>query len=239
MSAAAKLKAVAGSTFEAGVEAALAVRRKLFPPDVPTYGDGRDDRWTARLYLAESLRVAGLPGGPVKPEHLRSVAAGLARDDDPLSHAMVDRLRGNARRIIRALRVDQGAALTPPLTGIQTVLGGESGDYSQLLFECSMFKTTPREIVALEVLLATEETPEVFGRVDRMPDEQAALEREFDEVCARIAWSLDDCRWELIDERNGIGQLKFAWHGSVTPINVYPLADAGKRLVGWVAAQKD
>jgi hypothetical protein len=90
--------------------------------------------------------------------------------------------------------------------------------------------------VAELIALAVSEVPaECCGRVDKTKAERDELQRRFDEACVAISWSIDDVAWHMVDERTGLGQLRFRWAGEVTPVNVHPKETAGRRLVEFVA----
>jgi len=232
-------KAEPTSALEAGVAAALEVWRRLHPADMPTFPDDRNDKYAFPLYFREACRAAARKGALPTIEHLRAVEHELRENAAAGDHTYIDTFRGNARRLIRAVRVDKGCALTPIVGNLHLLLNThDPSSMTGLRAECTEYSTTPAELLAIEVLLAGEEAPEVFGRITMTKAESDALERELDRACAEIRWTDADCDFEMIDAAQGIGRIVFLWRGEKTPVAAHPPESAGRRLLEWVAAQR-
>lgn len=226
------------SPCERSVLDALEPWQEAFPNDAPpAFGDDRDQKYIGTLYYRCAVAETARRGkGPVDHPHLRNVERELAAH--PHEHPRIDEFRARVRQVIRETRVTHGCALAPPVagpdgTGLHRLAGG--GDrYAQMKVECAEFETTPEQLVALEVLIALQEAPEVFGRVRRTPDEQQALEKAARQACKQVTLDGADVRFRVIDAETGAGINEVHWRGKPTGISV-DVADARERLVAWVA----
>jgi len=229
MSAAvAKLKA-AGSTFEGAVENAL---RLLKARERPKFHDARDEKLSAKAYLAQALENARTTA-----EAVRELRAKV--DRTPEAWPYLGALRGEACRRSAELRADHGCDLDPS-TNALALLGGNIERLTLCHVDCIQLGTNVLQVLALGVLDAVERHPDNFGLIESR-EEEKRKDAEVEAALAAIdtAWTLDDCRWSLIDEARGIGQLKLAWRGESADVNAFPREGSGGRLVAWIKARSE
>jgi len=82
--------------------------------------------------------------------------------------------------------------------------------------DCMQLGTTPAQVMAYEVWLATQEDPACFGDITLPWDEYHELlakkRGRLDAVCTLLqqSWSMSDVRFELTDKQRGLGKLTWA-----------------------------
>jgi len=154
MSAVPKLK----QSRTAALDQAIKLHRELTAPGVQ--GD-LGEKLSAVAYLREAAKAAH-----TTTPRLREIADALAALPE-CERQHVDQLRGGCRKQIRATKVSAGAMLDPPQTRSACETWAPLTDVEAELAALPL-KPVPTvlELVALEVLEAAEQEPEVFGVVE-------------------------------------------------------------------------
>lgn len=224
----AKLRATATGGLAAAVERALALVEAREAG--PKFGDARDEKLSAKAYLAQ-----GLANARTTPEKLRELAAQIEQVH-PEQRQHLDALRGAAHKAAVSVRVDDGCALDPPSQNLHHLARMNAEKFTLCLVEIMQVGARPLDIVALAVLDATTAHPEAFGRID---DREAEAEKDREVATALEAigraWEKADAEFELLDEKTGAGRLVFRKWPTVP---IYPLDTAGSRLVAALRAEK-
>jgi hypothetical protein len=204
--------------------------------------------------LAASDKLNALPAGKLAAEpYLREAAAKARTTTDKLAkleahlttvapeeREAVDNFLAGAQDKIRNVCAD------PPSGNLHTLLPpcatplAEMGTVVALAMQLG---TNPFELVALAVLRETRAHPEAFGP-RTLPHkafdaEHSRLHAAFLLACAEIApTAAAEGAVEFVAENaSGLGRQFFRWAGARTPV-VAHAAEAGERLVAWIAAAK-
>lgn len=205
MKAAIKKIMKGASQFDEAVDEALAIYRELSDAS-NQFGDARDEKLSARGYLAEALRNARTD--QKKIEALDKVVARLPEDGN--EHLF--RFLSTATQQAAATRMDKGVNLRPPVGNLHRLIGGDAADYVGVIVESNALGSNPFELVALAALRATRDHPDNFGNIDDWDKHHAALEekrRRLDDLYAAIAetWKDAPIEWDGVSPRVRYGDI--------------------------------
>lgn len=211
--------------FEQLVDEALAIHRELVAA-CTTYGDARDDKLSAKGYVAEALKNAHCDLATI--ERLDKVVSNLPED----SNQQLLRFVAEVTKKAAATRVDQGCNLRPVKGNLHSFFNYDNAAMVEAIVQSNMLGSNPFELVALAAYRATRDFPDNFGSIenwDAHEVEQADRQRRFEDVCRRIAegWHAATYRIEDITA-DGRGRIVLTVKGIEIPLG--DPATLGQRL---------
>lgn len=201
--------------FEQAVDEALEIHRSLVAV-CSTYGDARDEKLSAKGYMAEALKNARTD--LKKIEALDKVVAKLPED----GNADLLRFVAQVTKQAAATKASEGCNLRPVNGNLHYFVNSDGAAYVAVMVQASMIGTNPLQLVALAAYRATRDHPENFGRIDDWDKHHAALEEKharLSELSAQIAetWHAAPFRVEDIDP-SGRGRIVLTVKGVEVPL---------------------
>jgi len=199
------LKRMTSSSFDELVDETLALYRELYvSPN--SFGDARDEKLSAKGYLAEALHNARTT--LKKIEQLDKVIDQLDYD---ASHDDMMRFVGNVYAGAVATRMDKGVALRPITGNLHRMVDGDPVAFVSVIVASNALGSNPFECVALAALRATRDHPEAFGNIDDWDKHHKAIaekQARLNELYAQIAteWRTADLTF---DDNTAIITLKY------------------------------
>jgi hypothetical protein len=195
------------------------------------FNDARDEKLSGASYLREALKNARCDESALRDLRTKLEAA-------PEDFPNLRELYAGAWRVITATRPERGCANDPPRDNLQTLVGGDIEKLTLAMVDALMLGTTPLAVVALAVADAIEQCPDCFGVIESREEDARQAERVAGILkTADQLWRLDDVAWTIADEQRGLGILRFSWEGQATPVDAYPRAGSGARLLAWLQAK--
>lgn len=193
------------SKFDKAIDEAREIYREL--SDVSNqFHDARDEKLSARGYLAEALKNARTD--LKKVEALDKVVAKLPED----GNAQLFRFLSTATQQAAATRYDKSVNLRPPVGNLHRLIGGDAAAFVGVIVQSNALGSNPFELVALAAYRATRDHPENFGRIDDWDKHHAALEekqRRLNELYAQIseAWKDSPIEWDGVNPQVRYGDV--------------------------------
>jgi hypothetical protein len=190
-----KLSQPEKTQFERLVDEALAIHKGIASAS-NQFGDARDEKMSARGYLAEALKNARTTRAKI--EELDALMARVPED----GNQDLFRFLSTATRQASAIRMDQGVNLRPPTSNLHRLVAGDNAAFVGVLVQGGMIGANPLQLIALAALRATRDSPENFGSIDDWAAHHAAMEKNrsrFDELAAQIAKDWRTGEFEVSD----------------------------------------
>jgi hypothetical protein len=208
----ATLKKMMPDKFAALVDEASKLWREIYVSN--QFGDARDEKLSAKGYLAEALHNARTT--LKKIEELDKVVSNLPPDDTTYND--MHRFIGTVYAQAIATRYDKGCALRPVVGNLHRMVGGDPQAYVNVIVGSNSLSSNPFECVALAALRATRDHPEAFGTIDDWDKHhaaQAAKTARLEELYAQIAteWRTAD----LVFDDNA-ATITVAYEGVTLPV---------------------
>ncbi|MFZ3176309.1 MAG: hypothetical protein WA146_15555 [Thiobacillus sp.] len=191
--------------FEQAVDDALEIHRSLVAV-CSTYGDARDEKLSAKGYMAEALHNARCD--LKKIELLDKTVSRLPED----GNADLLRFVAQVTKQAAATRVDQGCNLRPVTGNLHYFVNSDNNAMVGVIVQSNALGSNPFELVALAAYRATRDNPENFGRIDDWDAHEAAQEQKharLNELYAQIAetWKEAPIEWDGVNPQVRYGDV--------------------------------
>ncbi len=211
----AAIKKIMQPPFEHLVDEALATYRELVAV-CSTYGDARDEKLSAKGYMAEALKNARTD--LKKIELLDKTVSRLPED----GNADLLRFVAQVTKQAAATKASEGCNLRPVNGNLHYFVNSDNAAFVGVIVQSNALGSNPFELVALAALRATRDHPDTFGRIDDWDKHHAALEEKharLNELYAQIAetWHAAPFRVEDIDP-SGRGRIVLTVKGVEVPL---------------------